>query len=263
MTEIEVNGVRTFCVEDGSGDPVVLVHGLGGTGTGIFKHLLGPLSERHRVITYDLRGSGQSSVTPGPYTVELLAEDLDALVTALRLDTVALVGHSLGGGIVFEYAATHPDRVRAAVGVGAVTGLPEQGKEGMEVRAQTVESRGMTAIAETVATNGLAPSFREQNPGEFQELLSLIASNAAAGYAAQCRALVAMDVTSRLPELRCPVLLVCGEKDQASPPAANAANAALFPDARLVELADTAHVIPWERPGELLAELTGFLGTAE
>lgn len=261
MAEIEVNGVRTFYVEYGSGDPVVLVHGLGGTGTDIFKRLLAPLSEQHRVVAYDLRGSGQSSVTPGPYKVELLADDLDALLTALGLDTVALVGHSLGGGIVLDYAATRPDRVRAAVGIGAVTGLPEQGKEWMEARAQTVESQGMAAVAETVATNGLAPSFREANPEEFQELVSLISSNDTAGYAAQCRALVAMDVTSRLPELRCPVLLVCGEKDQASPPAANNANAALIPNARVVELADTAHIIPWEKPDQLLAELTAFLRT--
>ena len=259
MTEIEVDGVRTFYVEEGSGDTVVLVHGLGGTATAIYKHLLAPLSERHHVVAYDLRGSGQSSVTPGPYTVELLAEDLDAVLAALDLDTVTLIGHSLGGGIVLEYAATRPDRVRAAVGIGAVTGLPEQGKVGMAARAETVESQGMAAVAETVATNGLAPSFREAHPEEFQELVSLIASSDTTGYAAQCRALVAMDVTSRLPELRCPVLLVCGEKDQASPPAANEANAALIPDVRVVELADTAHIIPWERPDELLSELTGFL----
>ena len=152
MTEIEVNGVRTFYVEEGSGDTVVLVHGLGGTATAIYKHLLAPLSERHHVVAYDLRGSGQSSVTPGPYTVELLAEDLDAVLAALDLDTVTLIGHSLGGGIVLEYAATRPDRVRATVGIGAVTDLPEQGKAGMAARA------------ETVATNGLAASFREAHP---------------------------------------------------------------------------------------------------
>jgi 3-oxoadipate enol-lactonase len=259
MTEIEVNGARTYYAEQGSGDPVVLVHGLGGTGKDIFKRLLAPLSEQHRVIAYDLRGSGQSSVTPGPYAVELLADDLDALLTVLGLDTVTLVGHSLGGGIVLHYAATRPDRARAVVGIGAVTRLPEQGKEGMEARAQTVERQGMAAVAETVATNGLAPSFREANPEEFREFVSLIAANDPAGYAAQCRALVAMDVTSRLAELRCPVLLVCGERDQASPPAANNANAALIPNARLVELADTAHIIPWEKPDEVLAELTAFL----
>ncbi len=259
MKEVEANGVRTAYLEQGSGDPVVLVHGLGGTASAISKHLLAPLAERHHVVAYDLRGSGQSSVTPGPYTVELLAKDLDALLTELGLDTVTLIGHSLGGGIVLEYAATRPDRVRAVVGIGAVTGLPEQGKAGMATRAETVESQGMAAVAETVATNGLAASFREAYPEEFQALISLIASSDTTGYAAQCRALVAMDLTERLPLVRCPVLLVCGERDQASPPAANAANAALIPDVRLVELADTAHIIPWEKPGELLSELAGFL----
>jgi 3-oxoadipate enol-lactonase len=259
MKAIDVNGVQTAYLDQGLGDPVVLVHGLGGTATAIFKHLLAPLSGRHHVVAYDLRGSGRSSVTPGPYTVELLAEDLDALLTALDLDAVMLIGHSLGGGIVLEYAATRPDRVRAVVGIGAVTGLPEQGKVGMAARAETVESEGMAAVAETVATNGLASSFREAHPKEFRELVSLIASSDTTGYAAQCRALVAMDVTRQLPGIRCPVLLVCGEKDQASPPAANAANAALIPDARLVEFADTAHIIPWERPEDLLSELTAFL----
>lgn len=258
---IDANGVRTSYVEHGQGAPVVLVHGLGGTGPGIFKHLLGPLAEHHHVVAYDLRGSGRSSVTPGPYTVELLADDLDALLTALGLDTVTLVGHSLGGGIVLEYAATRPHRVRAAVGLGAVTGLPEQGRESMEARARTVESEGMVAVAETVATNGLAASFREAAPEELRALIALIAASDPVGYAAQCRALVAMDVSVRLPDIRCPVLLVCGEKDLASPPAANSANAALIPDVRLAELADTAHIIPWEKPDEVLAQLTGFLPT--
>lgn len=262
MAAIEANGVETFYVEQGSGDPVVLVHGLGGTGAGTFKHLLAPLSERHRVIAYDLRGSGRSSVTPGPYTVELLADDLDALLTALGLDAVTLVGHSLGGGIVLHYAATRPDRVRAAVGIGAVTALPEQGRAAMEARAVTVESQGMEAVAETVATNGLATSFREANPEELHSLIALLASSDPAGYAAQCRALVAMDVTPRLRDLRCPVLLVCGAEDMASPPAANSANAALIPDVKLVELDDTAHIIPWEKPDELLAALMGFDASA-
>jgi 3-oxoadipate enol-lactonase len=259
MKEVEANGMRTAYLEEGSGDPVVLVHGLGGTAAAIFKHLLAPLSRSHQVIAYDLRGSGLSSVTEGPYTVELLTEDLDALLAALGLDNVTLIGHSLGGGVVLEYAATRPDRVRAAVGIGAVTGLPEQGKAGMAARAETVESQGMAAVAETVATNGLAPSFRQAHPEEFRELVSLIAASDTTGYAAQCRALVAMDVTRQLRGIRCPVLLVCGEKDQASPPAANEANAALIPEVQLVEIADTAHIIPWERPVELLAEVSDFL----
>ena len=200
MAEIVVNGVRTNYEEYGTGEPVVLVHGLGGTGTDTWKKVIAPLAEDYRVIAYDLRGSGKSAVTPGPYSVELLAEDLDALVSALGLGRVALMGHSLGGGIVLRYAAGRSDQVRALVAVGAVAEPLEQAKAGLETRAQTVESDGMAAVAETVATSGLAPSFREAHPEEFQELISLLASNKPEGYAAQCRALVAMS-DDHLPEV--------------------------------------------------------------
>jgi 3-oxoadipate enol-lactonase len=263
LAEIVANGIRTYYVQDGSGNPVVLVHGLGGTGTDIWKKQIHDLARDHRVIAYDIRGSGRSEVTPGPYTIELLAEDLAALVDAIGLDRFAVVGHSMGGGIALQYAATHPDRVRAVVGAGAVAELAEQGKQGMQTRAETVERDGMAAVAETVATNGLAPSFREAHPEEFQELISLLASNRPEAYAAQCRALVEMAVTERFAQVAAPVLLVCGELDQASPPAMNEANAARLPNARLVQLEDCAHIVPWEKPAQLLDAVRGFLGETE
>ena len=259
MTEIEINGVRTYYDAYGSGAPVVLVHGLGGTGTDIWKKQIADLARDFRVVAYDLRGSGRSEVTPGPYTIELLASDLDALVQALGLGRVALMGHSMGGSIVLEYAATRPDSVRAVVAVGAPTELPEQGKAGLETRAQTVEAEGMSAVAETVATNGLAPSFREAHPEEFQELISLLAGNNVHGYAAQCRALVAMDVTLHLGNIAAPVLFVCGEKDGVSSPAVNEANAARVAEASVVQLEDCGHIIPWEKPEELRAAARPFL----
>lgn len=258
MAEITVNGVRTFYEEYGSGEPVVLVHGLGGTGTDIWKKVIAPLAEEFRVVAYDLRGSGKTDVTPGPYSVELLADDLDGLVSGLGLERVALLGHSLGGGIALRHAASHPDRVRAVMGAGAVAELTEQGRAGIQTRAETVESQGMAAVAETVATNGLAPSFREAHPEEFQELISLLASNKPEGYAAQCRALVAM-TKDHLPQVEAPVLLVCGELDQASPPAMNRENAAQLPNATLIEIPDCAHIIPWEKPDELLGAARPFL----
>ena len=118
------------------------------------------LAESFRVVAYDVRGSGRSDAPPGPYTVGGLADDLQALLVTLGYERVAIVGHSMGGGIALELAGRDPARVRAVVGVGAVAELPEQGRAGMAARAETVEAEGMVAVAETVATNGLAPSFR-------------------------------------------------------------------------------------------------------
>ena len=125
MTEIALNGYRAYVEEFGDGAPVVLVHGLGGTGTDIWKHQIADLAREFTVVAYDLRGSGQSETTPGPYTIDLLVDDLRALVEKLALDGVALVGHSMGGSIVLAYASRYPDGVRAVVGVGAPAELPD------------------------------------------------------------------------------------------------------------------------------------------
>jgi 3-oxoadipate enol-lactonase len=257
--EATVNGARLSYEEYGAGPPVVLVHGLGGTGTDIWKHVIADLAEDFRVVVYDLRGSGTSEATPGPYTIDLLQQDLDLLVSALDLGAVALMGHSLGGGIALAQAARRPESVRAVVGVGAVTTLPDAAREGMRTRAETVESAGMAAVAETVATNGVSPTFREHQPEEFQELISLLGSANPAGYAAQCRALEVMDLTDELSSVRAPALLVAGELDQASPVARNESNAALV-GAELVVLPDCAHIISWEKPAELLAAARPVLG---
>lgn len=264
MGEIQAGGIRVYVEEHGSGKPLVLVHGLGGTGTDIWKKQIAELARDFHVVAYDLRGSGRSETTPGPYTIELLSDDLAALVEALGLGRVALMGHSMGGSVVLHYAATRPDAVRAVVGVGAPPArLPDQAREGLEARAQTVLAQGMNAVAETVATNGLSPAFREAHPEEFQELVSLLGSNRVEGYAAQCRALVAMDLGPLLGRIEAPVLLVCGELDGVAPPAATRETAARLAQAEVLELPGCAHIIPWEKPAEVLEAARRFLRDAE
>ena len=86
---------------------IACIHGLGGTGTDTWKHVIAELAEEFRVVVYDVRGSGISEATPGPYTIDLLQQDLDTLVSALELGRVGLMGHSLGGGTVLAQAARH------------------------------------------------------------------------------------------------------------------------------------------------------------
>ena len=155
----------------------MLVHGLGGTGAGIWKRQIAELAAEFRVIAYDLRGSGASEVTPGPYSIDLLADDLRALVDALGLGRAALVAHSMGGSIALAYAARYPGDVLALVAVGAPAEFPDQARAGLAARAETVEAEGMGAVAETVATNGVSPTFREGEPDEFREFVALLEGN--------------------------------------------------------------------------------------
>ena len=190
----ELNGHRAHVEEFGSGPPVVLVHGLGGTGASIWKHQIADLASDSRVITYDLRGSGQSEVTPGPYTIDLLAEDLRALVERARA-RARRARRALDGRL-------DRARLRGALSVRRLRArrhrragdVPRPGPHGPRGRArETVESEGMGAVAETVATNGVSPTFREGDPPEFEEFIAMLEGNDPRGYAAQCRALVGLE----------------------------------------------------------------------
>ena len=126
----------------------------------------------------------------------------------------------------------------------------------------TVEADGMGAVAETVATNGVSPTFREQEPEEFRELVAMLAANDPAGYAAQCRALVGLAIAGRLGAITAPVLLISGDRDGVSPPAVTEANAGRIPAGRFEIVEDCGHILTWEKPGDLATAAWPFLRAA-
>jgi 3-oxoadipate enol-lactonase len=237
----------------------VLVHGLGASAAALWKHLAAELEDEFTVVTYDLRGAGRSAVPPGPYTLDDFVGDLRSLVEELGLERPALVGHSFGGTIVLAYAASHPADVSAVVALGGPTDLPDAARQGMRDRATTVEASGMEAVAETVATNGTAPPFREAHPDDFREFVGMLEANDPAGYAATCRAIAEFDLAGRLELIEAPVLLLGGNLDGVAPPAAQAVTARRIPGARYVEVPDCGHILPWEKPGILRDEVLSFL----
>lgn len=112
---VEAGEVRLACRVSGDpgGGAVVLLHALGKNGSD-WEETAEALGRRWRVYVPDLRGHGRSD-WPGEYSFELMRDDLAALLTALRLSKVTLVGHSLGGVVAYLYAAQHPERVERLV----------------------------------------------------------------------------------------------------------------------------------------------------
>jgi pimeloyl-ACP methyl ester carboxylesterase len=115
MPTVQTNDVETYYVQRGTGPPVVFVHGA------IVDHRqwlpqLEALADDYTTVAYDVRGHGRTGGSDRPeYDIDLFAEDLDALVTALDLDTFVLCGLSMGGCIAQVYAARHPERVAGLV----------------------------------------------------------------------------------------------------------------------------------------------------
>jgi pimeloyl-ACP methyl ester carboxylesterase len=106
-----VNGVNIQYEQAGSGPDLVLIHGLTGN-IAVWRSVIGPtLSRKFSVLTYDLRGHGESDMPAFGYRTSDMAADLLALLDHLQIERPHLVGHSMGGTIALHFAGLHPDRL--------------------------------------------------------------------------------------------------------------------------------------------------------
>ena len=106
----DVNGINLYYETHGSGRPLVLLHG--GLGSGeMFGPLLPALAAGHQVIVPDLQGHGRTADIDRPIDVQLMADDIAALIAHLGLDTPDVMGYSLGGGVAFFTAVQHPELI--------------------------------------------------------------------------------------------------------------------------------------------------------
>ncbi|HYU59489.1 MAG TPA: alpha/beta hydrolase [Solirubrobacterales bacterium] len=107
---VDANGLRMHVAEAGEGDPLVMLHGWPQHWYE-WRHLIGPLAERHRVICPDLRGLGWTDAPPRGYEKENLATDVLALLDALEVERFRLVGHDWGGWVGFLIGFREPERI--------------------------------------------------------------------------------------------------------------------------------------------------------
>src|SRR5256712_13971033 len=115
-----------------------------------------------RILRYDTRGHGQSSSTPGPYSIEQLGKDVIALLDALDLDHVHFCGLSMGGMIGMWLGANAPERLHQLVlcNTGAKIGITEA----WNARIDAVQKNGMKSVASAVVDRWVTPAFRQKSP---------------------------------------------------------------------------------------------------
>src|SRR6185503_8270987 len=117
-------GALSLHVEQGgSGPPLVLIAGLG-YASWCWLELRAELSHDASITAFDNRGTGRSDKPAGPYSIEMLADDVAALMRFLKLDTAHVLGHSMGGYIAQTFALRHPERLRSLILVGTGPGGP-------------------------------------------------------------------------------------------------------------------------------------------
>jgi len=260
MSTAVLEGVRLAYDIEGTGEPVLMIQGLGYGRRG-WGPATGMLAQRFQVVTPDNRGFGESDAPPGPYTTAQLAGDALAVLDAAEIDSAHVIGISLGGMIAQELVLAEPARVRKLVLCSTTGGGPTA----VPMPEQTVVLMGRAAHLEPqealqqFVVNALSPG----PPAELvKEIVAYRAANPPdpAGWFAQAAAGGAHDAMARLSEIRVPTLVVHGTADNV----VDVGNAPLLADAiegaRLELFDGVGHLLPWERPQEFTALVEGFLG---
>lgn len=244
--------------EQGSGVPVVLLHGYCGSRrywSDVVPHLAG----RYRVIAPDLRGHGASPAPEGIYTMEELAADTVRLLDKLGIAKAYLFGHSLGGYVTLAFAELYPERL---LGFGLIHSTPlpdtEAGKEGRLKAAGQIRSEGVKLFVDGLVPKLFAPQNRTAMAGKVtaaKEIGYGTSQQGAVGCALGMRE--RPDRTNVLRRTGVPVLLAAGEHDEVVPPERR------FPVARpglkSVTLPGVGHMSMMENPERLCGELTAFI----
>lgn len=254
------NDIDVAWFEAGRGEPLILVHGLADDHRA-WRRTLPDLLLRHRVLMYDLRGHGQTTLGLPDGTLRQLGADLVALMDASGIDRAAIAGFSLGGTIAMRVAIDHPERVGALALVATSSRVGRSASDWYRQRVEMVE-RNDPHLRDTLDQD--TADVYAESPDELEEGLLIRRQSTAdpRGYGNACAAMAALNASPLDPELdriTAPTLIIASDLDKHCPPKAAEIIAAGIKASRLEVIPGAGHPIPVEKPRELAHSMIAFL----
>jgi 3-oxoadipate enol-lactonase len=239
-----------------AGAPVLLFSNSLGTNLQMWEGQRTALEKQFRILRYDKRGHGASSVPPPPYRIEQLGQDVLGLLDGLRLDRVNFCGLSIGGLTGMWLGVYAPQRLHKLVlcNTGAHIGSLEM----WNARIESVRKGGTKAIAPVAVERFFSPEFRARCPQAVATAQNTLSEIPTEAYIGCCLALRDTDLRDRVSGIRVPILIIAGSKDNATPPALGQELRDHIPGAQYVEL-PAAHLSNIEAVAEFNAALSQFL----
>jgi len=211
--------------------------------------------DRYRILAYDMRGHGASAAPAGPYTLEMLADDVLGLMKELGIKRGTFIGLSIGGMIGQMLALKSPALFdRMVLADTGHTQTPDMLKQ-WEERIRIAQAQGMKPLVAGTMERWFTPSFRETP--QAKKIAELIANTPVAGYVGCGQAIMKLNTTARLKEIKVPVLAITGESDGAA--AGTKYIGENVPGAKFVSIAQAAHIANVEQPEKFNQALREFL----
>jgi pimeloyl-ACP methyl ester carboxylesterase len=243
----------------GAGTPLVLLHGFPHH-RGLWSPQVHGLIDRARCVAMDLRGFGESSAAP-PWSMDRYADDVAALMDALRLRQAVVAGLSMGGYVAFALWRRHRHRVRGLILANTRSGADTpEAREKRRTMIALARERGPAAVADTVLPGMIGKTTREKNPDVVEEAREMLASASVEGVVGALQAMIDRpDSAETLPTIDLPVLVIAGDEDALIPVREARAMHEAIPGSRLEVIAGAGHLSNMERPAAFNHVVSEFL----
>jgi 3-oxoadipate enol-lactonase len=255
---IRANGIDVAYRIDGpEGAPAVVMSNSLMSDASMWDATVPALADRYRVVRYDTRGHGRTEVAPGPYSIGLLADDLIALMDALRIERAHLVGLSMGGMICQYAGANRPERVLSLSLCDTASEMPPRAM--WEERLAIARERGTAGLVDATIKRWFVGSFIEREPAQIERVRRMILATPIDGYIACAGAIRDMSQTTMLLKIAAPTLIIVGRQDPACTLEQATVLHRMIDRSELVVVDDAAHLSNIEKPEEFNRALRGFL----
>ena len=217
------------------------------------------LQSKYRILAYDTRGHGATEAPKGAYTLEMLADDLRFLLKELGITAAHYCGLSMGGMIGQTFALKYPDVFKTLILADTASRYPEDAAPAWADRITTAEAKGMEPLAQPTLERWFTEPFRKTNAAAVDGVRRLIVGTPVAGYVGCCHAIPKINLTARLKEIKCPILVIVGEQDPGTPVAMAKEIHDNAPGSRLVVIPQAAHLANLEQPAAFTRAMEQFL----
>ena len=248
-----------FEIEGPEGAPVVTFSHSLAISLDMWEFQVAAMKDAYRVLRYDTRGHGKSSIPPGPCTMEMLSDDVVGLLDYLNIEQTHFVGLSMGGMIGQVLALRYPHRLKKLILCDTTGSVPQETAPLWAARIQTAETQGMSALAEETLERWLSEDFRRTQPGITERIRNMIKETPVPGYVACSKAISQFDVFEELSKVAMPTLIMVGEKDPGTPVSAAEAIHERIQGSELVVVPGALHFTNVEKAHFFTEKLLTFL----
>ena len=217
------------------------------------------LCDAHDVVAFDLPGHGSSPGTPDDWTLDKAAGVLAQVIRSTGSQRANVVGLSVGGMIAQALTLSQPDLVASLTLIDTAAGFPEEARAGMRKRADMAREGGMQAVLPSTLQRWFTPETVARRPDLIDRVTKTLLADDALVHAAMWDMISALDLVPQLHRISCPTLILVGEHDPSSPPAAAKVLADGITGSTMHVIADASHMAALEKPNAINAHLIEFL----